>query len=141
MPKRVYRLGVTATRHGLSDSQRDHAERTFVDLLTEWDEIEFHHGRCVGGDEETLLIAKSFGSRVRTVAHPAIIHPNMISQVTSDVELPAKPPLKRNVDIVDVVRMLLAYPHQEHEVIRSGTWSTIRYARKTMRLHTVVPPA
>lgn len=141
MPKRVYHLGVTATRYGLSDFQRDHAKQRFVHLLGEWDEIEFHHGKCVGGDEETLLIAKSLGPRVRTWAHPAIVRPNMVSQVTSDVELPAKPPLERNVDIVNAIDELLAYPGQEHEVLRSGTWSTIRYARKAERLHAVILPS
>ena len=142
MSKRVYRLGVTATRRGLTDRQRCYARSRFGMLLLEWDEIEFHHGRCVGGDEEVLLIAKSFGVRVRTVSHPAsMVDPKWISQITSDVELPAKPPLQRNRDIVDIVNELLAYPGEQHEVLRSGTWATIRYADQIGRTTALIHPA
>jgi hypothetical protein len=43
----------------------------------------------------------------------------------------AKPPLERNEDIVDFGRdLLIAAPLQMVEVVRSGTWHTVRYARK-----------
>ena len=36
----------------------------------------------------------------------------------------------RNKDIVNSCDILIACPENDKEVIRSGTWSTIRYAKK-----------
>ena len=50
--------------------------------------------------------------------------------------LPAKAYIDRNHDIVNCLRdvlpasFLIALPHTARESIRSGTWTTIRYARK-----------
>lgn len=44
--------------------------------------------------------------------------------------IPIKPPLVRNHDIVDSTELLIACPKEQVEVLRSGTWATIRYARK-----------
>jgi hypothetical protein len=53
-----------------------------------------------------------------------------------DVVLEPLPYLTRNQHIVKAVetfpvRLLIAAPHQVEEVTRSGTWSTIRYARRS----------
>ena len=41
-----------------------------------------------------------------------------------------KPYLERNKKIVNCCDILIAAPKQINEVLRSGTWSTIRYAKK-----------
>jgi len=46
----------------------------------------------------------------------------------------AKPYLARNQDIVDETEVLIAVPAQKKEIVRSGTWATIRRARKAGRL-------
>lgn len=45
------------------------------------------------------------------------------------VEIP-KPYLERNQDIVRSTELLLATPENNVEQQRSGTWATIRFARK-----------
>ncbi len=46
-------------------------------------------------------------------------------------EYPPEPPLSRNKKIVDDCDILIALPIDPNkEEVRSGTWSTIRYARK-----------
>ena len=43
---------------------------------------------------------------------------------------PPKPPLDRNRDIVTFGRdLLIAAPLQDFEVLRSGTWATVRFAK------------
>ncbi len=44
--------------------------------------------------------------------------------------LESKPYLERNRDIVDASEVLIACPSTREEVMRSGTWATVRYARK-----------
>ena len=43
---------------------------------------------------------------------------------------PQKPYLERNRNIVDNTTMLVAFPNNNKELLKSGTWSTIRYAKK-----------
>ena len=43
-------------------------------------------------------------------------------------------PIRRNHRIVDCCSLLVAAPGTSHEIVRgSGTWATIRYARKELR--------
>ena len=46
-----------------------------------------------------------------------------------DIILKPKKYLDRNKSIVDKTDILIAFPSTNEEVIRSGTWSTIRYAK------------
>ncbi len=48
--------------------------------------------------------------------------------------------LIRNRNIVDETDVLLAFPATFHEVIRSGTWATIRYAKKMNKRVIIVYP-
>jgi len=51
-----------------------------------------------------------------------------------------KEPLARNRDIVNMSDILIAAPGEKAEVLRSGTWATIRYARKMSRKLLVIYP-
>ena len=93
---------------------------------------EFHHGCCIGADDEAVqavLSLATIGGKI--VAHPPLNRSKMSEsaiQFSTEV-LPAKDYLVRNRDIVDACEVLLACPKGEEEQ-RSGTWSTVRYARK-----------
>jgi hypothetical protein len=120
------RVGFTGTRDGMTRAQ--------IVALNGWWEMlsveEFHHGGCVGADADAVACALNF-TRARITAHPGDIQ-NLTSWKAvedSDVALPAKPCLERNRDIVDAADVLVACPKGEEEQ-RSGTWATVRYARR-----------
>lgn len=100
---------------------------------------ENHHGDCVGADTEFHYFAWRYGGKV--VVHPpvdpkcrAFVHQLMAGMWEDDfVLLPEKPYLERNRDIVDACEKLLVVPketQQDERPVRSGTWSTVRYAQK-----------
>jgi hypothetical protein len=84
-----------------------------------------HHGDCVGADHTFHLYAATLG--FYTVIHPPI-HTRWRAYCQGDEHLEAKEYLLRNKDIVRAVDILIACPSGE-EKLRSGTWSTVRYAR------------
>ena len=93
-----------------------------------------HHGACLGMDEKVHYLALDIGYNV--VVHPPTHTKYMMKFDTSEdkdrvIFLPAKAYLSRNGDIVDSSKQLVAVPSDpETEVLRSGTWATVRYARK-----------
>ena len=100
--------------------------------------IEFHHGSCKGSDEIAAAMAMGLGYKV--VAHPGN-SANWQSSFDSHVKLPAKDNLERNRDIVDHADIMIATPAQENEQHRgSGTWQTIRYARKIDKELSIIYP-
>lgn len=58
----------------------------------------------------------------------------------ADVVHEPRPPLERNRDVVDASDVLLACPGGMAEEQRSGTWATIRYARKAGKPVVIVWP-
>lgn len=122
------KVGFTGTRDGLTPAQGAALAR-FVSQLAI---TEFHHGCCVGADAEAVVHVAHHHPGAVIFAYPsdiqAMTHDGAYSM--SDHHYPPKPPLKRNPDIVDSSELLLACPATRPEAWRSGTGSTIRYARK-----------
>ena len=117
--------GFTGTRKGMSREQK----QTLLFCLEEDDFKELHHGDCVGADHQAGMVAKRLGMRI--VIYPGPSHNPKIRAFSFHHE--AKPPehyLVRNRHIVDACDVLFAAPETPNEVVRSGTWATIRYARK-----------
>lgn len=113
---------------GSRDGMTDNANHVLQNFLISNDIFEAHHGDCIGAD--TI-----FHNKVAKLKIPIIIHPpnnpSLRSYCVSNKICPEKEYMDRNRDIVDDSDILLAFPLSEKEVLRSGTWSTIRYARKT----------
>lgn len=86
----------------------------------------FHHGDCVGKDEAAAKLARELGYVI--VSHPAT-GTKLRAYVPADELREPLPPLERNRVIVDSCLVLLAVPDGA-ELPRSGTWSTVRYARR-----------
>ena len=139
----TYRVGVTATRESLRFNQIATAVQLFRNIAFAHDldgPIEFHQGCCVGGDEQLTIIAATFGWRI--VAHPPE-KTDYFSQLAYDlshVKNVRKPYLYRNQDIVKEVDELLAFPKGVKEEMRSGTWSTVRYARGLYKATRIIAP-
>lgn len=127
-----YKIGFTGSHHGMTDIQKDNFREIFSWFWrTYLDELEFHQGQCIGADEEALEIVKSLGG-VWTVSHPPISTFRQHKLSCDEVREP-KGFIDRNHDIVDEVDVLLAAPRSRKEELRSGTWATVRYARKVIR--------
>jgi len=126
------RAGGTGTRKGMTAPQA----RVVADLLRrfEW----FHHGDCVGADKEMHDIATSLG--LKTAAHPPLDE-KLRAFCKADVVFRPKEYIDRNHDVVLMTEELIAASGSMAEELRgSGTWATIRYARKLRRLVTIVFP-
>ena len=115
-------LGVTGSRN--KPAFRN-AEK-FYKFLCENIVSELHHGDCLGWDESCYWICNHFG--ITTVAHPPTNDGNRAFTKSTTILTP-KPYLDRNKDIVNAVEYIIAAPGGP-EKQRSGTWSTVRYAKK-----------
>lgn len=106
----------------LADWFREHRNRMMI----------FSHGCCIGADIEAHSLAREIcGSALFIAVFPSTAKTRAPIPEDSDHVAEPRPPLERNPDIVNVGHdMLLATPKEMHEVLRSGTWATIRYARK-----------
>ena len=118
------KVGFTGTRVGMSDSQKEGLHI----VLSSYDSVEFHHGDCVGADEQAYEVAKACGAR--TVGHPPL-DTRLRAFTKNDEMRKPKPFLARNHDIVDETEVLTVAPKTDEEELRSGTWATARYAVKT----------
>ncbi len=119
-----HNVGFTGTRRGMTLGQKA-ALQEHLDLN---DDIHFlHHGDCIGADAQAHSIALGFGIQMKI--HPpkdqkyrAFCSPGIMAAV--------RPYLERNHRIVEESDYLIAAPADDHEVLRSGTWTTYRYARR-----------
>jgi hypothetical protein len=117
-------LGVTATRNGATPAQL-----TLLRLLLVNQEVtEFHHGDCVGGDEQSHHLVREIHPQCKIVAHPPI-NPRYRAYCKADIILPQKDYIPRNHDIVDSVHKMVALPKSSTPQYRGGTWATIRYTK------------
>lgn len=141
------KVGFTGTNKGASTVQLAVVEEKLKFLLEEGFD-EFHHGACIGADEQAAKLAKELGFRV--VAHPGLASDPKNLMYRSEWDgshetREAKPFIERDHDIVDETEMMLATPLTYEEKIRSGTWTTVRYAKAQGRvegdtLYIVRPP-
>ncbi len=116
-------VGFTGTRRGMHVEQH----RLLVDALRRMRPEAFHHGMCIGADSEAALIVRDELPDCRIIGHPPVITSMLNASACHDELLPALPYLDRNKAIVDACDWLLAAPDGPPR-LRSGTWSTIRYA-------------
>jgi len=127
-------VGFTGTRAGMTAAQAETVRR----LLRELRPAEFHHGDCVGADEQAHALAMRAG--VRVIIHPPEYGRHRAWCLGAAAVLDVKPYMERNADIVAACSILIATPQQAGEIVRSGTWATVRRGRKADRLLHVVAP-
>jgi hypothetical protein len=114
---------MTGTRFGMSEEQN----YLFYERLVNLGATVLHHGDCVGADAQAHSIACELG--LFTVGHPPS-NPVNRAWCECDELWPEKGYIERDRDIVNCCEILLATPKHQHEILRSGTWTTVRYARK-----------
>lgn len=125
------RIGFSGTRDGMSVRQWlavcHWLKRAALDGVEEC-----HHGACVGADAEFILALLEH-AYAEIHAHPSNLKGMTDSRALedSDVVHDPLPPLDRNRVIVESSDVLLATPKgTEKEFFKSGTWASVRYARK-----------
>ena len=119
-------VGFTGSRHGMDSRQEGRLRRY---LRTVGCTI-FLHGDCIGADAQAHHIAMDLG--IAIVIHPPIdekARAHCIGPEDKVMVLAPNEYLARNRAIVKASEAMCAAP-QTPEVLRSGTWSTIRWARK-----------
>jgi predicted Rossmann fold nucleotide-binding protein DprA/Smf involved in DNA uptake len=104
------KVAFTGTRKGMSDGQK--AQMVYLANLLERPGNEWHHGAAEGADTEAAALVGEF-----TLAWVVVPHPG------------GADPLWRNRELVALCDLLVAAPETDQEVVRSGTWATVRYAR------------
>lgn len=127
-------VSFTGTRAGMTSEQHSEVAAWLEKFYFSPDD-EFHYGAAIGADDEAAILADQIGFQV--VAHPA----EEGGAVPIGHVLPERPALKRNPDIVDAGAVLLATPRLGCEERRSGTWATIRYARRIGKDVTIIWPS
>ena len=118
-------VGFTGTQIGMTNIQKRKVKKA-LDKLSQNHDV-FHHGDCIGADSEAHSMAVNSGFSIT-------LHPPSISTkrafCKADEERVPLDYLRRNLEIVKDSDILLAAPRGMNEETRSGTWSTIRKARK-----------
>lgn len=109
------RIGFTGTRAGMTGEQAAAIARHLL-ILFKGGSAELHYGAAVGADEQAAALATMIGYTL--VPYPG-----------GD----AKHNIARNHDIVEVSKVMLAAPYAGKEMLRSGTWATIRFARGELK--------
>jgi hypothetical protein len=129
----VRRIGFTGTSSGTTYAQRD-VLRQLLDGIPR--PLEAHHGDCIKADED---FHACFGPGDRIVVHPPI-NSIMRAYCVGDLILPEDEYIARNHAIVDCADEIFATPKERDEVTRSGTWATVRYAKKMRKPVTLIYP-
>lgn len=128
------RVGFTGTQVGMTAPQL----LGVIDLMKGVKPTEFHHGDCVGADEQAHLVAQKVGTRI--VIHPPEDPQKRAFCIGATETKDPLPYLVRNKAIVQETEVLIATPKGFSEELRSGTWSTVRHARKFGRSIFIVWP-
>lgn len=123
------RLAFTGTRKGMTARQL----RIVEELIEQHQPDLAVHGGCRGADDEfhTLCVRfaipfiEVFPSNIPSMRAPCVGSKYTVVSVAEPQE-----PLERNWDIVRKADLLIACPETELEVLRSGTWATVRISSR-----------
>lgn len=127
-------IGFTGTRQGMTE----HQVLQFRKFLNFLQPNEFHHGDCTGADYNAQVICKKEQAACRIILHPPLDLKHQ-AFCSADIKLEPAEYMKRNAAIVAACDLLIATPAGP-EVLRSGTWATIRMALKAgVNVLTILP--
>jgi hypothetical protein len=129
---------ITGTSKGISKPQRDQLWHIFWTYAP----VTLRHGDCIGADATAHSIAVAHGG-IKIWKHPSDLGTKR-AWCAGGIPLNPEPPLMRNHRMIDAAavaqKRVIALPAEDHEVLRSGTWSTVRYAVKQDVLVFVIWP-
>jgi hypothetical protein len=116
-------VGFTGTQKGMSQKQISAIQKILIHLPVAC----LHHGDCIGADAQIHQMAKKLD--IQIVIHPPD-DPRKRAYCQGSHYMAEKPYLIRNHNIVNSSDLLIAAPKEHQEILRSGTWATIRYGKK-----------
>ena len=120
-------IGFTGTREGLSPRQ-EVSLRAILETFISGDRVYFHHGDCIGADAKAHTVFCDLVSWDRVILHPPL-ETRSLSFCQAVMSHRPKAYLTRDREIAASCGVLVACPKEHREVVRSGTWATVRYAR------------
>ena len=133
------RVGFTGTRTGMSIDQMETLELLMKELSQDRNVV-WHDGDCVGADEQAHGIAHVVCKEVQMIGHPCNLT-KFRAYMEYDEEKDELPPLVRNKKIVEQSDIMFATPAQHAEItVGSGTWATIRHARRVKKPLIIIWP-
>lgn len=131
-------IGFTGTQVGANIFQI----ATLQDFLARQPNFVGRHGVCVGADMAFDYSARAALNFEHMELHPCNLLDKrcQVPQAPRDVWHPSLGPLQRNEIIVAKSDFLVAAPKEDHMILRSGTWTTVRYALKAgKKVHVILP--
>ena len=137
MTRRIYAF--TGTRQGLTPEQHDRLQ----DVIDVLQPVLVHNGACEGADRAMHRLCR--GRAILSEYHPSnseqMAWAKSIRHAQEAIRALRGPLLRNGVMVRLGVRGLIATPGEEHEILRSGTWATIRVARKHNRPIWIISPS
>lgn len=127
------KVGITGTREGATAYQL----REIRLVLSALKGTEFHHGDCLGVDEQAAKIAKELGYKI--VCHPPTSDYLRANFAYDECREPAGY-LKRDRAIVDECEVLIVVPLHTEWQPKGGTWYTHDYAVKRNKPFMIIWP-
>jgi hypothetical protein len=119
------RLGITGTRRGMSEAQNFRVSQ-FLRVLQPDASI---HGDAIGADAEFHDLSRELVKNPWIIIHPPTNHKYRAFKNGDFIHDPLTF-LVRDDNIIKDSTLMLATPFEFEEVLRSGTWATIRHTRK-----------
>jgi hypothetical protein len=130
------RVGITGTRDGMTKEQK----QSFC-ILVAWLEIsQWHHGDCLGVDDQTTSIIAETYPNVHIVCHPPVDEALRAFNPHYYAMKEAKTHFARNRDIVDSTELLIVVPKDTTWQKYGGTWYTYDYAKKRKKRAIIIWP-
>ena len=128
----MFSFGVSGTRYGMNSLQIAAAKYILQEIIASNEYgVCMHNGSAIGADAQFFYLFKEFDDPyLLTIGHPSNIKADRHLCAHLKFDQIRKPfaPLVRNQHIVDESDLLIAAPAGPEDT--SGTWSTIRRARK-----------
>ena len=124
------KIGFTGTQIGMSAEQKRAFSKICSVIINDSKINELRHGDCIGADEDAHNIIRELSDKISIHIHPPKIKDKRAFCENFFKIHEEKDYLNRNRDIVNSSDILIATPKEDIEQLRSGTWATIRYAKK-----------
>lgn len=137
------KVGFTGTRRGMTEAQRQAFDEW---ICSQPDITEFHHGDCIGSDDEAADILYEIrhgedpGPPIKVVCHPPVDTTHRAGNLCYDDIREPLTHFARNRAIVNETDVLVVCPCDMEHQPRGGTWYTHDYAQKKGKRIVIIWP-